>query len=186
MLMIRLSRVGKKKQVEYRLIINEKHKDPWGDVLEFLGYYNPRTKPAQIDFKAERIKYWLSQGAQMSDTVRNLLITQKIIEGEKVKPSGIKKMKKKDMKSAGDNEAKPAGGKAVKEEKPAAENKPVEVKAEPKAEKVEDKEPVEPVAAKPEEKTEVKAEVKEEKQEAKTESASEEKSKEENKEDKKE
>lgn len=155
MLMIRLSRVGKKKQAEYRLIINEKHKDPWGDVLEFLGYYNPTKEPSQVDFKIERIKYWLSQGAQVSDTVRNLLIDQKIIEGEKIKPTGIKKMKKKDMKSGG-KEKKSARVKAAKEEKP----------AEPKAEKVEDKKP----------------EVKEEKQEEKVKPETEEKPEQESKE----
>ena len=69
MLMIRLSRVGKKKQVEYRLIINEKHKDPWGDVLELLGYYNPRTDPAQINFKVERIKYWLYISINISNFI---------------------------------------------------------------------------------------------------------------------
>lgn len=99
MLTIRLSRVGKKKQPEYRLIINEKTKDPWGDVLEYLGYYNPRTKPATIKFEVERIKYWLSKGAQVSDTVKNILLEQKILEGEKkLKPRGIKN-KKAEVKS---------------------------------------------------------------------------------------
>jgi len=81
MLTIRLSRVGKKKQPTYRLIISEKHKDPWGDYLELLGNYDPRAKV--VKFKADRIKYWISQGATTSDTVNNMLIDQKIIEGAK-------------------------------------------------------------------------------------------------------
>ncbi len=91
MLTIRLSRVGKKKQPEYRLVISEKTKDSWGDALEYLGHFNPRTNPATVNFNIERIKYWLSKGAQVSDTVKNILIDQKILEGEKkLKPRGIK------------------------------------------------------------------------------------------------
>ncbi len=95
MLVIRLTRVGKKNQPEYRFIVSEKHKDPWGDALEYLGYYNPRTEPPTITLKEERIKYWLSQGAQVSDTVRNILIDKGILSGQKAKPKGIRKNKKK-------------------------------------------------------------------------------------------
>jgi small subunit ribosomal protein S16 len=73
MLTIRLSRVGKKKQPSYRLIVSEKSKDPWGKYLENLGNYNPLTNPATVTFKTDRIKHWLAQGAQASDTVWNLL-----------------------------------------------------------------------------------------------------------------
>lgn len=107
MLVIRLSRVGKKNQPEYRLIINEKHKDPWGNALEYLGYYNPRTEPPTVTLKVERIKYWLSQGAQTSGTVKNILIDQGIIEGKKSKPKGVRK--KKDEKKAEGSQAKEAG-----------------------------------------------------------------------------
>lgn len=92
--MIRLSRVGKKKQPSYRLIVSEKTKDPWGDALEFLGFYNPRTEPATVNLKKERIQHWLSKGAQTSATVHNLLVNEKILTGPKVKASKIKKSKK--------------------------------------------------------------------------------------------
>ena len=85
MLTIRLSRIGKCKKPMYRLVISEKTKDPYGDALEILGSYNPFKKDIQI--KDDRIKYWLSQGVQMSPTVNNLLITKGIIQGEKVKAS---------------------------------------------------------------------------------------------------
>ena len=83
--MIRLSRVGKIKQPTYRLIVSEKSKDTHGKYLEILGTYNPRTNPATIKFEAERIKYWMSKGAQPSDTVHNLLVDQKIIDEPKKK-----------------------------------------------------------------------------------------------------
>ena len=67
MLMIRLSRVGKKKKAYFRLIISEKTKDPYGRALEILGSYDPHTKKLQA--KKEKIEYWLGQGAQMSPTV---------------------------------------------------------------------------------------------------------------------
>ncbi len=130
MLVIRLSRVGKKNQPEYRLIINEKHKDPWGDVLEYLGYYNPRTEPPTITLKVERIKYWLTQGAQVSDTVRNILIDQGIMEGKKAKPKGVRK-KKKDEKQAEDSQEK-EGDPGLSEIKSKEDKKPAEDKEENK------------------------------------------------------
>lgn len=97
MLTIRLSRVGKTKQPSYRLIVSEKTKDPWGDSLEMLGIYNPLAQPPVIAFKVDRITYWLSKGAQTSDTVRNLLIDQKIIEGEKRKKVSLSKRRKEKL-----------------------------------------------------------------------------------------
>ncbi|MBI4133632.1 30S ribosomal protein S16 [Candidatus Uhrbacteria bacterium] len=91
MLAIKLSRVGKKKQPSYRLLVLEKTKDPWGDYLENVGIYNPKTRPKVIQFNAERIKYWLSKGAQPTPTVHNLLISQGIIEGKKLSVTRISK-----------------------------------------------------------------------------------------------
>lgn len=83
MLTIRLSRMGKKKQPVYRFIVLEKSKDPWGKFLENLGTMNPLTSPATIDLKEDRVKYWIEKGAQPSDTVWNLLVDRKVVEGEK-------------------------------------------------------------------------------------------------------
>lgn len=91
MLTIRLSRVGKTKQPSYRLIVSEKTKDPWGRYLENLGFFNPRANPPIVQFKIERIKYWIEKGAQLSDTIHNLLVEQKIIAGEKRKKVKISK-----------------------------------------------------------------------------------------------
>lgn len=93
MLTIRLSRTGKSKEPHFRLIISEKTKDPWGDFLEILGHYNPRTNPATFDVKEDRLKYWISKGAQVSDTVYNLLIERKVLTGTKRKITHTKTKK---------------------------------------------------------------------------------------------
>ena len=94
MLTIRLSRVGKKKQPSYRLIVSEKSKDPWGKVVESIGLYNPLAKPPVVAFDADRVKHWIGQGAQTSNTVWNLLVDQKIVEGDKRLKVKISKRRK--------------------------------------------------------------------------------------------
>jgi len=89
MLTIRLSQVGKKNRKMYRLIISEKARDPYGNSLEILGSYNPHSKELLV--KADRVNYWISQGAGMSATANNLLIEKNVIKGEKVKNSSISK-----------------------------------------------------------------------------------------------
>ncbi len=83
MITIRLHRVGKKNQASFRLVLTEKSAPAKGKAIEILGHYNPRLKTKAL--KAERIKYWLSKGAQTSATVHNLLVSEKIISGPKVK-----------------------------------------------------------------------------------------------------
>ncbi|KKU71513.1 MAG: 30S ribosomal protein S16 [Parcubacteria group bacterium GW2011_GWA2_47_26] len=85
MLSIRLSRIGKKHQPFYRIIVLDKRKDPWGDYLENLGTYNPMVKPKAINLNIERIKYWLGVGAKPTPTIWNLLVDQKIVSGVKMK-----------------------------------------------------------------------------------------------------
>ncbi|HOF44887.1 MAG TPA: 30S ribosomal protein S16 [Candidatus Pacearchaeota archaeon] len=84
MLAIRLFRIGKKKQPSYKIVVTDKQNPPQGgQFVEQVGFYNPLTNEKTL--KEDRIKYWLSVGAQTSDTVHNMLITEKIIEGEKRK-----------------------------------------------------------------------------------------------------
>ena len=73
MLMIRLSRVGARKQPHYRVVVIEKDRARDGRSIEVVGTYNPRTTPASLDLKRERIEYWTSKGAQMSDRVGKLM-----------------------------------------------------------------------------------------------------------------
>lgn len=97
MLRIRLQRLGRNKQPTYRLIVSEGIHDTQYGSLEILGNYNPTLKPKKIEFNADRIKYWISVGAQPSDTVKNLLISEGIITGKKTKPVSISQKRAKKM-----------------------------------------------------------------------------------------
>ena len=77
MLRIRLTRVGKKKQPSYRIVVIEKKNARNGRFVEIVGHYNPRQDPAVVVMKADRIQYWLSKGAQPSDTVRSFINAEK-------------------------------------------------------------------------------------------------------------
>lgn len=82
MLTIRLTRVGKKKDASFRVIVvDSKRKVQAGNYLEMVGSYDPRVNTSTLN--AERIKHWMSVGAQPSDTVHNLLVTNKIIDAKK-------------------------------------------------------------------------------------------------------
>jgi small subunit ribosomal protein S16 len=72
-LMIRLARTGARKQPHYRVVVIEKDRARNGRSVEVVGTYNPRTNPTSIDLKRERIDYWVSKGAQMSDRVSKLV-----------------------------------------------------------------------------------------------------------------
>jgi small subunit ribosomal protein S16 len=72
-LTIRLARVGARKQPHYRVVVIEKARARNGRSVEVVGTYNPRTNPASVELKRERIEYWVSKGAQMSDRVSKLV-----------------------------------------------------------------------------------------------------------------
>jgi small subunit ribosomal protein S16 len=72
-LAIRLARIGARKQPYYRVVVIDKERARNGRAVEVVGQYNPRTNPATINLKRDRIEYWLSKGAQASDTVQRLL-----------------------------------------------------------------------------------------------------------------
>lgn len=71
--MIRLARIGARKQPYYRVVVIDKERARNGRSVEIVGTYNPRTNPASVDLKRERIDYWISKGAQMSDRVGKLM-----------------------------------------------------------------------------------------------------------------
>src|ERR1700761_2233657 len=75
--MIRLARVGARKQPHYRVVVIEKDRARNGRSIEVVGTYNPRTEPASVELKRERIEYWTSKGAQLSETVGKLLAKYK-------------------------------------------------------------------------------------------------------------
>lgn len=106
MLRIGLARMGRSKKPLYRLVVSEKTKDMYGDNLEVLGNYNPHTK--QAVFKVDRIKHWVSKGAQTSTVVHNLLVREKIISGAKIRAVTVTKRRKSKMEAAKKEEAKKA------------------------------------------------------------------------------
>jgi len=110
MLSIKFSRRGKKNQPFFKVIVLEKTKDPFGDFLEDLGYYDPLSK--KLSLKAERIKYWLSHGAQPTKSVHNLLVSQEIIKADKVKVSKKHKKKKEEKNQPSPSEAGPPSAEA--------------------------------------------------------------------------
>lgn len=71
--MIRLARFGARKQPLYRIIVIEKDRARNGRSLEIVGTYNPRTNPASVDLKRDRIDYWTGKGAQLSERVSKLV-----------------------------------------------------------------------------------------------------------------
>ncbi len=73
MVMIRLARVGAPKQPYYRIVVIEKDRARNGRSIEVVGTYNPRTSPATVDLKHDRIAYWRSKGATLSAIMEKLV-----------------------------------------------------------------------------------------------------------------
>jgi small subunit ribosomal protein S16 len=71
--MIRLARTGARKKPHYRVVVIEKERARNGRPVEIVGTYNPRSKPASVELKRERIDYWRSKGAQLSARVNRIL-----------------------------------------------------------------------------------------------------------------
>jgi small subunit ribosomal protein S16 len=83
MLKIRLQRVGRKHYPSFRVVLTDSKNGPKsGKATEVLGNYDAKKDSKKIN--GERVKYWMSQGAQVSDTVHNLLVGEKIIDGKKI------------------------------------------------------------------------------------------------------
>ena len=72
MTVIRLTRMGRKKQPFYRIVVTDSRKRRDGGWIEKIGYYNPMVSPAAINFDEERLNYWIGTGAQMSDRVKKI------------------------------------------------------------------------------------------------------------------
>jgi small subunit ribosomal protein S16 len=70
---IRLSRHGAKKKPFYRIVVADRRYARDGRKIEQVGLYDPRTKPSRIEFRAERLAKWLSEGAKPSPTVAELI-----------------------------------------------------------------------------------------------------------------
>ncbi|HLM84058.1 MAG TPA: 30S ribosomal protein S16 [Candidatus Bathyarchaeia archaeon] len=133
MLKIRLTRRGKKNSAFFRVVVAEHTSPIKGGFLEVLGFVNPHTK--EKSFKTDRIQYWIGKGAQCSDTVHNLLVSNDVIKG----PKRAVRLKKK----AASAEAPASQAEEDKADKP-EEARP-EAKEEKKNEEKEGKKPAEEV-----------------------------------------
>ena len=70
---IRLLRMGKIRQPQYRIVVADSRTKRDGRALEFVGIYHPKEEPSRIEVKSDRVQYWLGVGAQPSDPVRAIL-----------------------------------------------------------------------------------------------------------------
>lgn len=114
MLKIRLQRVGRKHDPSFRVVlVDSRRAAKSGSFLNVLGFYNARKK-GELKLKGDKIKEWITRGAQVSDTVHNLLLREKIITGKKI---NVLPPKKKAKKEEQPKAAEPA--KKAMEEKPA-------------------------------------------------------------------
>jgi len=70
---IRLRRVGRKHQPSYRIVVADSSNPRGGEYLDTVGFYNPRTQPAELRLDMTKIDGWLARGADMSDTAASLI-----------------------------------------------------------------------------------------------------------------
>lgn len=100
MLKIRLQRIGRKNDPSFRVVLTDsKNSTKSGRFLEILGTYNPKAGEKKLE--SEKIKYWMSKGAQCSGTMHNFLVQDKVISGKKVNVLPKKKptIKRKELKA---------------------------------------------------------------------------------------
>lgn len=136
--MIRYQRVGRRNDASFRIVVTEHTRGPKsGDSVELVGSYNPKTKA--ISLKKERIEYWMSVGARLSDSVHNLLVKEGVIEGKKI---NVLPKKSPIVKEEESSEKEESADEGSAEEAPAAETKEEVVEEAPKEEVAETKEEV--------------------------------------------
>ena len=132
MLMIRFQRIGRTNDPAFRIVVLEKERAAKaGNIVELLGTYNPRSKALTLN--EEQVKHWLSMGAQPTDSIKNLLINKKVIEGKKVNVLPRKSPVKSEEAIAAEAAAAEAAKAAAAAEKAAAEAPAVEAAPEVEA-----------------------------------------------------
>lgn len=130
MLTIRFNRTGKRNKAQFRIVLQEHTVAPGGRHVEVLGSWDPHLKKGV--FRAEKIKGWIGKGAQVSDSVWNLLIRQGVISGKKrpvkIPKPATEKSESKEAEAGGAGTALPATPKKdeVKNEERKTEEKPTE------------------------------------------------------------
>ncbi len=136
--MIRLQRIGRVNDAAFRMVVLEKERAAKSSrITDRVGSYNPHSKA--ISLEADRIKEWIRKGAQPTDTVRNLLISQGIIGGKKVNALPSRRVQVKEVEAGAEPKAAapakaeaapeaPAAEAPAKEEAPVAETPPPNTK----------------------------------------------------------
>ena len=138
MVVIRLSRVGKKNSPAYRVVVAEKRRAVKRKFIEIIGHYNPTLNPKELKIDADRANFWMNQGAQPSSTVRNLMVDLEILKkDQKVNIKYAKDKKKKELKE--EKEGKDNTNTKTPAETP-VEKAPADKKAEEKEETPTEKE----------------------------------------------
>lgn len=106
MLKIRLQRVGRKNEPSFRIVLVDSKMGPKsGKALELLGSHDFREGKGNNKINSERVKYWISQGAQVSDTMHNMLVNEKIISSKKINVLPKKKPIVKEVKEGDKKES---------------------------------------------------------------------------------
>ena len=143
MLKLRLSRGGTKKRPVYKVVVADSRFARDGRFIEKVGFFNPllpKEKKERIGLEAERIKYWLGQGAQPTTRVARILGENKLMEMPTNGNNPNKAIPKKDRKKEGDEAPKAEAPKveaSTKKEAPKAEAPKVEASTKKEAPKVE-------------------------------------------------
>jgi small subunit ribosomal protein S16 len=73
MLIIRLARRGSKKHPQYRVVVSDSIYGKGGAIVENVGTYEPKSKDSRVNLKRDRIEFWISRGASVTDTVKSLI-----------------------------------------------------------------------------------------------------------------
>ena len=127
-MMIRFQRIGRTNDPAFRIVVLEKERAAKaGNILELLGTYNPRSKALTLD--EEGVKGWIAKGAQLTDSIKNLLINKGVIAGKKVNALPKRTPIKKDA-PATEVVPAPTEEEVVAEAEPAAETVVAEAPAE--------------------------------------------------------
>ena len=79
MVKIRLRRMGAKKAPFYRVVVADSRYPRDGRFIEEIGYYNPMVEPADVKVDSDKAKKWISNGAQMTDTVKSLFTRYNVL-----------------------------------------------------------------------------------------------------------
>lgn len=118
MLVIRLTRIGKTNEPAYRIVVAEKANAVKGSHMEVLGFYNP-SENKKLEVKKDRFEYWVSQGAQPSDTMACMMKAQGVQGMDKF--IGSRNLKRRATKAPAEVAEAPAPQEAAAQEAPAEE-----------------------------------------------------------------